>query len=653
MITGVFLRYFKTYSGTNYIPLSSGSNFCGLVGNNGIGKSSILEAFDSFFNGKNWNINSGMKKASTSTAGSHIVPVFMIKKEDLPERHHEAASTLTTLALNFDGRSTGVPLTPTTRPLIATFVAHIDKLKRNIDVAEYFIIPIGVDTSGIVNLSILNSQLLTQILNSPADQIEHYRLKTLPLINKFQPLLEYLKDEYEYIYIPKEIDPETFTKLETSEIQKLMGESLEQIIQEKIPNETIGKINAELNSFISQIDNELEIYSYRSSGTRQQNLKRKDVYKLIIDAFFKIRKLNKKDSNGWTEISSLSSGEKQRAIIDIAQGFLTNHRENGDRLILGIDEPECSLHMSACFEQFDNLFKISENCCQLLFTTHWYGYLPTVENGCTTSIIKDGTTHQFDLYDLAGYREEIKQKIRQAKEKIPYDIRIKSTNDLIQSIISSTLADNPYNWLICEGSTEKLYLSYYLRDIIDSKKLRIVPVGGAKEVKKIFQLLEASHDDLKKDIKGKVFLLSDTDRELLTYHINSIEKIKSKRIVNDQQTLTTLLVDIHSVIASPPTEIENCLNGYVFSETIKTFISDFPFLEELIDGKDFDNDLLSHFSMNLRPDEAQLLDTFFNAQGVKYEFAKRYIATDDYWSNTIGRPTPPPAWLEDIRTYFG
>jgi ABC-type dipeptide/oligopeptide/nickel transport system ATPase component len=257
MITGVFLRYFKTYSGTNYIPLSSGSNFCGLVGNNGIGKSSILEAFDSFFNGKNWNINSGMKKASTSTAGSHIVPVFMIKKEDLPERHHETASTLTTLALNFDDRSTGVPLTPTTRPLIATFVAHIDKLKRNIDIAEYFIIPIGVDTSGVVNLSILNSQLLTQILNSPADQIEHYRLKNLPLIDKFQPLLEYLKDEYEYIYIPKEIDPEAFTKLETSEIQKLMGESLEQIIQEKIPNETIGKINTELNNFISQIDNEL------------------------------------------------------------------------------------------------------------------------------------------------------------------------------------------------------------------------------------------------------------------------------------------------------------------------------------------------------------------------------------------------------------
>ncbi|WP_447885735.1 AAA family ATPase [Serratia fonticola] len=652
MITGVFLRYFKTYSGTNFIPLSSGSNFCGLVGNNGIGKSSILEAFDSFFNGKSWNTNSGLKKASTNTAGSHIVPIFMLKKNELPERHHEAAEVLTQLALNFDERSTGVPLTPTTRPLIATFVEHIEKLKRNNNIEDYYLIPIGCDTSGIVNLSILNSHLLNQILKSPTEHIEHSRLKNSPLIEHFQALLEFLKDEYEYIYIPKDIDPETFTKLETSEIQKLMGESLEQIIQEKIPNETIGKINSELNNFISQIEDELEIYSYRTSGTRQQNLKRKDVYNLIIDAFFRIRKLNRKDSTGWIEISSLSSGEKQRAIIDIAQGFLTNHRENGDKLLIGIDEPECSLHMSACFEQFDNLFKISENCRQLIFTTHWYGYLPTVENGCTTSIIKDGTSHKFDLYDLAGYREEIKSKTKQAKEKIPYDIRIKSTNDLIQSIISSTLVDEPYNWLICEGSTEKLYLSYYLKDILASKKLRIVPVGGAKEVKKIFQLLEASHDDLKKDIKGKVYLLSDTDREILSYQVNNIEKIKCKRIVNDQQTSKTLLVDTHSVIVAPPTEIENCLNGFVFSETIKTFINDFSFLEDLINGKDFDNDLLSYFSMNLRPNEAQALDEFFNAQGVKYEFAKRYIDIENMWKNERGRPTPPPAWLEEIKAYF-
>ncbi|MGK3472548.1 hypothetical protein, partial [Klebsiella pneumoniae] len=42
------------------------------------------------------------------------------------------------------------------------------------------------------------------------------------------------------------------------------------------------------------------------------------------------------------------------------------------------------------------------------------------------------------------------------------------------------------------------------------KRLRIVPVGGASEVKKIFKHLEASYEEFKKDLKGKVFLLTDT-----------------------------------------------------------------------------------------------------------------------------------------------
>ncbi|EKN6119455.1 TPA: AAA family ATPase [Yersinia enterocolitica] len=649
MIIGVFLRYFKTYSGTNYIPLSSGSSFCGLVGNNGIGKSSILESFDSFFNGKSWNINTGLKKASTSIATSHIVPVFMIKKNELPEKYHETANYLTQLAIQFDERSVGTPLTPTTRPPVITFIEHLRKLMRNVDLTDFFIIPLGCDYDGYANLSILNGKLLTDIISPSDDEVENGRLKTTAVIGHFQILLEYLKCHYEYIYIPKDIDPETFTKLETSEIQKLMGENLEQIIQEKIPNEIISTINTGLNSFISQLERELQIYSYRTSGDRQQNLKRRDVYNLIIDAFFRIRKLNKKDSTGWTEISSLSSGEKQRAIIDIAQGFLTNHRENGDKLIIGIDEPECSLHMSACFEQFENLYRTSKNCRQLIFTTHWYGYLPTVEDGCTTSIIRNNSAHHFDLYDLAGYREEIKKKTKEAKEKIPYDIRLKSTNDLIQSIISSTLAEEPYNWLICEGSTEKLYLSHYLKDIIESKKLRIVPVGGAKEVKKIFQLLEVSHDDFKKDIKGKVYLLSDTDREILSYPVSNIEKIKCKRIINDPQTLVTSLVDIDSVKVSPSTEIENCLNGFIFSETLKTFVEDYDFLIELIKNKNFDNDKISYFSMNLRPDEELVLDDFFNRNGIKYEFAKRYIFLNELLSD---KERPAPVWLEEIRNYF-
>jgi hypothetical protein len=38
MIIGVFLRYIKVYQGINYIPLSTGEKFCGILGDNGLVK---------------------------------------------------------------------------------------------------------------------------------------------------------------------------------------------------------------------------------------------------------------------------------------------------------------------------------------------------------------------------------------------------------------------------------------------------------------------------------------------------------------------------------------------------------------------------------------------------------------------------------------
>ena len=53
MILGIILRNFKIYKSISYIPISNGNRFCGLIGKNGIGKSSILEALDYYFNSNN------------------------------------------------------------------------------------------------------------------------------------------------------------------------------------------------------------------------------------------------------------------------------------------------------------------------------------------------------------------------------------------------------------------------------------------------------------------------------------------------------------------------------------------------------------------------------------------------------------------------
>ncbi len=350
-------------------------------------------------------------------------------------------------------------------------------------------------------------------------------------------------------------------------------------------------------------------------------MRKNDLYNLIIRSFFGARKLHKKQGNNWLEINSLSSGEKQKAIIDVAHSLLSKHRDSGFNLIIGVDEPESSLHMSACFDQFDSLYDISRDCMQVMFSTHWYGFLPTIESGSATIISKNDNAHVFDQINLASYREQVKQLTNSSKGRLPYDIRLKSVNDFVQSVITSAIGDDPFSWLICEGSSEKIYLSAYLKDLIESKRLRIVPVGGAKEIKRLYNHLSTSYEDFKDEISGKIILVSDTDPELVTYEVKKYSNLYCKRIVNCPSTRTTKLVNIQSNPVSPATEIEDALNGKLFFDTLKTFSSEFPdFLGFIEDIDDEISQEYSKVALDIKGSQWELIDNFFNAGNNKFLF---------------------------------
>src|SRR5690606_518125 len=87
MIISIFLRHFKIYKGINYLPLSEGIGFSSIIGENGCGKSSILEALDCCFNKKgasDWPINNEAKADGISGENfPYIVPVFLIHIDKL------------------------------------------------------------------------------------------------------------------------------------------------------------------------------------------------------------------------------------------------------------------------------------------------------------------------------------------------------------------------------------------------------------------------------------------------------------------------------------------------------------------------------------------------------------------------------------------
>ena len=149
--------------------------------------------------------------------------------------------------------------------------------------------------------------------------------------------------------------------------------------------------------------------------------------------------------NSSIAITKLSSGEKQKAILDIANSLLKKNNDNNSEkyIIFGFDEPESSLHISACFDMFQDLYETTHYCSQVLFTTHWYGYIPSVVDGNTVILTRDSQdNHAFDFINIEKYREDTKILKDISQNKLPINIQLKSINDLVQAIIYGSMSEN-------------------------------------------------------------------------------------------------------------------------------------------------------------------------------------------------------------------
>lgn len=642
MIIGIFLRNIKIYSNTNYIPISNGDTFSGFVGNNGIGKSSILEALDCFFNGRDWIFSTSTKKQGKK-AKPHIVPVYLLNHDffsDRSEKEREFAREISNRAWNVHAAD----LNSSNHQHFNIFENQRQELIEFKE-KEYYLLPVGLSNES--NSLLSNLSIFEGIIDKKEDSVPQFK-KSLDTLH------ETIKTKLDYIYIPKEIDPKEFTQLETREIQVLMGETLINIIKEKIKDKQIKEINDGLDEFLKDLSSKLGEYEFRTLNNRerQKKISRTDINKLITESYFSKRSLHKKQGSSWLELKDLSSGEKQKAIVELAHHLLRSCRKDASYMILAIDEPESSLHVSACYEQFGKLLDISHSCHQVLFTTHWYGFMPAMENGHVTAISTDNEgQHKFDLIDLDRQREIIKQNVASSKGKFPYDVRLKSINDFIQSIVSSLFCEEPYNWIICEGSSERIYLQAYLQDLRSTKKLRVIPVGGAREVRKIYNNLKVALEDIKDEIGGKVFLISDTDTQFFEWDTDSrLDRVlQCKRIINDVNTKTTGLVDIGSNLRSPNTEIEDVLDGEIFFETLDEFREEEDFISEILENRNPEEykGTPSFFALNLGPLDKEKLDNFFDKKNNKFDFANKYVEN----IKNIGDSLPLP-WISEIEKFF-
>lgn len=462
-------------------------------------------------------------------------------------------------------------------------------------------------------------------------------------------------DYYSYIYMPVEAGIEEFTKLETGNMQKLIGTDISDKIAEIIGDKKLKGINKDLNQFVNDLENKLlNLYAYKSPSNRT-NITMNELIDKVIELFFSIRVLHKKVDDDKIKAERLSSGEKRQALIDIAAALLDSQTIEHKEVILAIDEPEASLNLSKNFAQFEKLIEISQYKAQVIITTHWYGFLPIAMHANAHFLSKknenESIKFNFNTFDLYNYRERLRQIISQDYIQMPSDIHLKSVYDLVQSIISSVRLDSPYNWLICEGSSDKIYFDFYFKDLVEKNNLRILPVGGASEVIKIYEYLKLPMSE-KDNIKGKIYCLIDSDgkSEQLVCDGKWKNNMVAKRILNKSEDKRTSLVDVSSNEYRMTTEIEDCLDGTVFIETLKTYTEDKTIVTILEDEKNLkDKSFNSYFCFNLRDDDRKTLKDFFDQDNGyrKIEFARKYVEIA-----TKNNNSKIPEWISEIKTWF-
>lgn len=657
MILGLYLRHLKVYKGINFIPIGM-KNFVSYLGENGSGKSSILESFNAFFNFKKYSINKLALKDGIHTDNNfpYFVPLLVIEKIKIT-RYKKEFESLSEYFWTVERSAIGINAQKQTADF---FKSRQDLINNNYEKEKYYFLLIGENAES-KNVYIHSFQRDTHFLkyidfNDSEENYDNKKEYNLAIdkyvTSKYKNVLDEIKKLYSYVYIPVEIDVEDFTKIETDSMQKIFGKSLKEEILNLLDQQYVIDINNKLNEFVEQIEHTLEgkyYYDSEVGNTSKKYLKNTDLFEKILEVYFKIRVLNKGNSNNRKlskKISELSAGEKRQALINLVYAFLSDQNERDGYIIIGIDEPENSLHTSLCYEQFEKLKEISENC-QVLITTHWYGFLPIISNGYGHFLNKKEDDEKADIsfttYDLYGYKADVRKSLSESKNSIPDDFQLKSMNDLVQSIFYSIRQDNSYNWLVCEGISEKIYFEYFLQDEIKNCNLNIIPMGGQKEVSKLYEYLEVPIRNEAKSLNGKVYCIIDTDVNRHKEHLTEgYDNLKIRRLSNNESKPTELITLNHSY--NYATEIENALNPEIFKEVITQITNDNKYSNINI----YPNAQNTDFIKCLKNYE---LREFFNLDSGnnKITFAKKYIEIMQKKENCN---LYIPNWINDLKDFF-
>lgn len=496
MISGILLRHYKNYGNLKFIPICDSTEYMYsvYVGNNGVGKSAILEALDVVLNDRYWNVTIGMKKNE-----AYICPLFLIEKKKVSHPNRHMFECVSDYFWNADEKANA---NIKGNLELKKLLKYKDDLREKYE-KNYYCILIGIKHDNIREAfcATFDGAVKAKIENELVVDSENV-----------QDVLNYIKQEiwnyYSYLYLPIEETPSESLKLQNKTMQQLLNKNVLAEIEKVLNRKTAGKsivtqINDNLDEFITEVNGIIakvdEQYGFSSElgiGGKK-NLTAKDIREKILEAYFPLRELKVNGKN----VNQLSSGEQRKAIIDVAYSILiANGQQETERdIVLAIDEPENSMHISNCFNQFMMLEELAKTYKkQIILTTHWYGFLPIAQNGNMHHIF-DGKIDSFCLYNIMEERRNFPDII-ELKSMIDY-----MTIDKFACKIGKT--EEP-NYQITEERVLDMYISGafpYRHVIVDEGQ-----DFGREEIEEA-NLLQTIHDAVidNDEVEGTFYVFYD------------------------------------------------------------------------------------------------------------------------------------------------
>ena len=238
MIIGLFLKHIKAYKGINFVPIGSTYKFVTYIGENGAGKSSILETLDSFFNYKTYPINKSALSDGIHTTGNEpfVAPIFLIEKSKVKSHKKQFESlsryfwSVQKASLHASVQSSMKGFFELREPLLNddnyspdTYYLFVFGEQSLLSSREPYFASFHGEESFLLNFFELNNKVFSDMDSAEKrNKISSLRedLNKRIAHRDWKSISIYLKEMYSYVYFPVEIEVESFTKIETKEMQK-------------------------------------------------------------------------------------------------------------------------------------------------------------------------------------------------------------------------------------------------------------------------------------------------------------------------------------------------------------------------------------------------------------------------------------------------